>query len=96
MATEVGASTTQAGSRDFSEAQQRDWMRYIYDYAEQQSNVDAVVFFTLVEPSGGVDQGFGWVRQADSNGNFYPKRAYCGFANAFAAPINCSAPLPKS
>jgi hypothetical protein len=94
VATELNASTTGSGDRRFTEAEQSFMLDYVYDYANAQPNLDAIVYYTLIETHEPAKRGMGWVKRKDGRGRFMPKRAYCDFAAEFASPLNCSAPVP--
>jgi hypothetical protein len=94
VASELGASTTETGLERFTEAQQSASLRSVYDLADSQDNVDAIVVHTLIDlPDPPENRGYGWVRRKDARG-FMPKRVYCDFAAAFGTAIDCAQPIP--
>ncbi len=96
--TELGAVTPPVGPTGFpfSPAQQAGTLLGIYQRLNRAPDVDAVIFHTLIEPTAAIPgpPGFGWVLPRDPADNFYPKPAYCAFANLLARPIDCGQPIP--
>ncbi len=94
VASETGASTTHADGATFTQAQQSEWLRRVYDTASSHPNVDAVAYHTLIELHSGPKLGYGWVHRKDGAGKFRAKQVYCDFAAAFGNAFDCAQPIP--
>jgi hypothetical protein len=94
--TEVGAGTVASPiSAQLTPDQQAELMLEIYTRLDAAADVDVAVFHTLVDPNERVASppGFGWVTPTTDR-EFFPKPAYCAFAERLAEPLDCSEPVP--
>jgi hypothetical protein len=96
--TEVGAPTAPVGPASgpaLTPDQQAGTLLGIYRRADAATDVDAVMFHTLIDPNELIpgSPGFGWLVPADEAGDFSPKPTYCAFARLLARPLDCSTPL---